>query len=75
MFITSKYTNRYTKEEEDWVFLDNISKVIVTGRQWYAQLNGFPKYKKKNLKREAKSWLRTAYLYSVRSRRQDNAGA
>ncbi len=47
----------------------------VTGRQYYAQANGFPQYKKKNLRREAKSGLRAAYLYSVRSRRQDNAGA
>jgi hypothetical protein len=29
----------------------------VTGRQWYAQSNGFPKYKKNNLRREAESGL------------------
>ena len=37
----------------------------VTGRQCYIQANGFPKYKKKNLRREARPELYTAYLYSI----------
>ena len=34
-----------------------IQYISVTGQQCYAQANGFPKYKKNNLRREARSGL------------------